>query len=213
MIVLMLFSELEGNTLEELIAAFRGPPLDGEEYRASFYDDVAIAIAEHGGIDFLEGELDRDDDDRMAAALGALAFCDDPAVDRRGLVIRLKRLLAHPNPDVVVTVIDSLRELEDRTVHAQVLELLAHGPTGLVRASALIYLRVLFPDAALPLLLEVLDDPDATVRFTAVDQLDELEQFTDRATFERMLDDPDEDVRGHTRYILDNHFPDSALSQ
>lgn len=206
MIGAMLFSELEGSTLDELIAAFHGPPLDGEEYRASFYDDVAIAIAEHGGIAFLEGELDQDDDDRMAAAMGALAFCEDPAVDRRGLVIRLKRLLAHANPDVVVTVIDSLRALGDRTVHDRVLELLGPGPV-IVRARALIYLRVLFPDSALPLLLDALQDPDPTVRFTAVDQLDELEQFTDRATFERMLDDPEEDVRGHARYILDHHFP------
>ncbi len=36
--VAMLFTELEGSTLEELIAAYRGPPLDGEEYRVVFYD-------------------------------------------------------------------------------------------------------------------------------------------------------------------------------
>ncbi len=205
MIVAMLFSELEGSTLEELIDAFRGPPLDGEQYRVSFYDDVADAIARLGGIDFLEDELDQDDEDRTAAAMAALAFCEDPAVDRRALTIRLRRLLDHPNPHVVDTAIDSLWKLGDRTVHDRVLELLDHGPTGLVRASALTYLRVLFPDSALPLLLDALADPDATVRFAAVDELDEL-QFTDRATFERMLDDSDEDVRGHARYILDNHF-------
>jgi len=33
-VVVMLFSELEGSTLEELIDGFRGPPLDGEEYRS-----------------------------------------------------------------------------------------------------------------------------------------------------------------------------------
>ncbi len=200
----MLFSELEGSTLEELIAAYRGPPLDGEEYRIVFYDDVADAIARLGGIGFLQGELDQDDEDRMAAALGALAFSEDPAVDRRGLVIRLRGLLEHPNSNVVITAIDGLRRLEDRTVHDRVLELLDRGP-GLVRAHALIYLTVLCPDEALPLLLDALNDADATIRFTAVDQLDEL-QFTDRATFERMLDDPDEDVRECTRYVLDNHF-------
>ncbi len=58
------------------------------------------------------------------------------------------------------------------------------------------------PDTAIPVLLGALDDPDATVRFHVVNQLDRLEQFTDRATFERMLDDPDEDVRERARSIL-----------
>lgn len=204
LMVAMLFSELEGSTLEELIDAFRGPPLDGEGYRVSFYDDVADAIARLGGIAFLEGELDQDDEDRMAAAIGALAFSQAPGVDKRRLNIRLPPLLDHPNPNVVITAIDSLRRLEDGAVHDRVLELLDRSP-GMIRARALIYLRVLFPDEGLPLLLDALNDPDATIRFTAVDQLDEL-QVTDRATFERMLDDSDEDVRGHARYILDNHF-------
>lgn len=213
MVVVMLFSELEGSTLEELIDAFRGPPLNGEEYRVSFYDDVADAIARLGGIDFLAGELDQDDEDRMAAAIGALAFSENTSVDKRRLNIRLRSLLHHPNPNVVITAIDGLRKLEDRTVRDRVVELLDHDPTGFVRAHALIYLRMLFPDAARPLLLDALDDADGTLRFTAVDQLDELEQFTDRATFERMLNDPEETVREHSRYILDNHFPDSARPQ
>lgn len=37
----MLLSELKGSTLNQLIVAFRGPPLDGDEYRASFYHEVA----------------------------------------------------------------------------------------------------------------------------------------------------------------------------
>ncbi len=109
----MLYSELEGSTFEELIAAFRGPPLDGEEYRASFYDDVADAIARLGGIDFLESELDQDDEDRIAAAITALAFCEDPAVDRQGFAIRLRRLLEDPNPYLAATAIDGLSGLDE----------------------------------------------------------------------------------------------------
>ncbi len=127
---------------------------------------------------------------------GALAFFENTSIDKRRLNIRLRSLLHHPNPNVV-TAIDGLRKLEDRTVRDRVVELLDHDPTGFVRAHALIYLRMLFPDAALPLLLDALDDADGTLRFTAVDQLDELEQFTDRATFERMLNDPEETVREH----------------
>lgn len=66
---------------------------------------------------------------------------------------------------------------------------------------------MLFTDAAVPLLLGALCDPDAVVRFTAVDGLDDIEQFTDRDVFERMLDDPDADIRSHARYILENHYP------
>lgn len=144
----------------------------------------------------------------MAAAIGALAFSQAPGVDKRALNTQLRPLLDHPNPNVVITAIDSLRQLEDVTVHDRVLRLLDGSPR-MIRTRALTYLSVLFPDEALPLLLVALDDPDATIRFTAVDQLDDL-QFADRATFERMLDDPDEDVRGHARYILENHFLEPA---
>jgi len=56
-------------------------------------------------------------------------------------------------------------------------------------------------------LLDALHDPEARVRFTAVSQLDQLERFTDRAVIERMLDDPDEELREYTRSILDRRFP------
>lgn len=54
---MMLFSELESSTLEELITAFRGSPLEGEEYRVSFYDDVADAIAHSAGSRSLRARL------------------------------------------------------------------------------------------------------------------------------------------------------------
>lgn len=165
---------------------------------------MSDAIARLAGTDFLERELDQDDD-RMAGAITALAYGEDPAVDRQGLAIRLQRLLEDPNPYLAATAIDGLRGLGDRTAHDRVLELLDRGP-GVVRVQALIYVRVLFGGSALPLLLAALHDPDARVQFCAVDQLDELEQFTDRDTFQRMLDDPDEDVREHARYILEHHF-------
>ncbi len=211
MIAAMPFSALEGRTLEELIAAFRGPPLGGEEHRAAFYDDLADAIATRGGIDFLQGEVDQADEVRLAAAVSALAFWEDPSVDRHRLLLRLRQLLDDANPDVVVTAIDSLRQLADREIHEHVLELLGSGP-GMVRAHALIYLRVLLPDSALELLIAALRDPDAAVRFTAVDQLDEFETVSDRETFEGMLDDPDEDVREHARYILEQHSSEIADS-
>jgi hypothetical protein len=78
----MLYHELESKTVAELVDAFDGPPLDGDEYRASFYDEVACRIAELGGIDHLRIKLDTDDDDRLAAVLGAFSAAGAASVDR-----------------------------------------------------------------------------------------------------------------------------------
>jgi HEAT repeat protein len=93
-------------------------------------------------------------------------------------------------------------------VKKQVLELIHTGPPT-ARASGFTYLRVLFGEEATPILLAALDDSDSIVRFAAVNELDDLKGFSDRATFERMLDDPDPDISEHARYILDHHFNSS----
>ena len=79
------------------------------------------------------------------------------------------------------------------------------GPP-IVTAAGLTYMRVLFGDEATPILVAALDHPNSTVRFAAVNELDDLQGFSDRTTFERMLNDPDPDVGEHARYILDHHY-------
>lgn len=106
-----------------------------------------------------------------------------------------------------------IRELDEFDYAAAVptIEALCTDPHPDVRAAALAAIANLGPaDSAIPLLLDALQDPDATVRFTAVNHLGGLDQFTDRTTLERMLDDPEKDVREHTRHILDRNFPDIA---
>jgi hypothetical protein len=204
----MLFHELESKTVAELLDAFDGPPLDGEEYRVSFYDDIAQRIAELGGIEQLRGTLDTDDDDRLAAVLGAFSATQAASVDRAERQEWFRRFLTHHCPSVVASAIDGLRLVDDRDVKDQVLELIRTGPP-IVRWSGFTYLRVLFVEEATPILVAALDDPDSTVRFAAVDELDDLEGFSDRTAFERMLDDPDPDISEHARYILDHHFNSS----
>jgi len=103
---------------------------------------------------------------------------------------------------------NAVRELDelDHVAALPRIEKLCTDPHPDVRHEALAAIAKLGPpDKAIPLLIGALRDSNATVRFIAVNQLDRLEQFTDRAAFERMLDDPDKDVRERARSILDNH--------
>ncbi len=104
---------------------------------------------------------------------------------------------------------NAVRELDelDYTAALPRIEELCADPHPDVRQAALAAVDKLgAPDTAIPLLVNALSDPDATVRFIVVNHLDRLGQFTDRATFERMLDDPDKDVRERARSSLDHHF-------
>ncbi len=109
----------------------------------------------------------------------------------------------------------AVRELDglDCTSVLPRIEALCADPEPGVRQAALAAVDKLgTPDKAIPLLLGALVDPNSTVRFIAVNHLGRREQFTDAATFERMLEDPDKDVRECARSIL-SHLPDSAKSQ
>jgi hypothetical protein len=94
----MLFHELETKTIADLLDAFAGPPLDGEEYRVSFYDDVAQRIAELGGIEQLRRKLNTDDDDRLSAVLGAFSATQAASVDRAERQALFRRFLTHRCP-------------------------------------------------------------------------------------------------------------------
>jgi hypothetical protein len=205
---LVLYRELESKTVPELLDAFDGPPLDGEEYRAVFYDDVAQRIADLGGSEQLRDKLDTDDDDRLAALLGGLSSRQAAIVDRVERQAEFRRGLVHHYPSVVVAAIDGLRSINDLDVRGQVFDLIVTAPP-IVSAAGLGYMRAMFEQEAAPLLLAALDDPDPIVWFAAVNELDDLDGFADRATFERMLDDPDPDVSAVARCIVGHHVDPS----
>jgi len=143
------------------------------------------------------------------AALSALASLGA----RDQAIPLLIEALRDPHHLVRENAVRELNEL-DYTAALPRIEELCADPHPDVRHEALAAVDKLGPPGtAIPLLLGALRDPDATVRFHVVNHLDRLEQFTDRATFERMLDDPDKDVRERARSSLDNHLPDSAQSQ
>ncbi len=142
------------------------------------------------------------------AALSAIANLG--ARDRA--VPLLLEALRDPHHLVRENAVREVGEL-DYTAALPRIEELCADPHPDVRHEALAVVDKLGPPGtAIPLLLGALRDPDAIVRFHAVNHLDRLEQFTDRATFERMLDDPDKDVRDRARSGL-SHLPDSAQSQ
>ncbi len=145
-----------------------------------------------------------------------LSLGTDPRALVRGAVLRFARrvvperapallLDALHDPHYIVreNAVDELDEL-DYTPALPHINALRADPHPHVRAAALGAIANLgAPDAAIASLLDALHDPHGRVRFTAVSQLDQLEQFNDRDVFERMLDDPDDEVRGYTRSILD----------
>ena len=101
---------------------------------------------------------------------------------------------------------NELDELEYTAALPRITALLK-DPHSHVRAAALEAIANLAPSsAAIALLLQALHDPEATVRFSAVLQLGEFKQLTDRDVFERMLEDPEEDVRWGARDSLDRRF-------
>ena len=173
------------------------------------------------------GVSELEDLDYAPALARIEALCADPHPH-----VRQTALSAVPNlgdPDRAVPLLlgalrdphhlvreQAVRELDklDYTAALPRIEELCADPHPDVRQAALAAVDKLgSSDTAIPLLLDALRDPDATVRFIAVNHLDGLEQFTDRTALERMLDDPDKDVRERARHILDNHLPDSAQSQ
>lgn len=187
--------------------------------RDRVYADLAIECLDHPDEQVAARAIDG------LAGLGGcglteriLALGADPRVLVRGAVLRFApqvvpdrapALLLHAlhDPHYIVreNAVDELDELDYAPALPNI-EALRADPHPHVRTAALAAIANLAPpDSATPSLLDALHDPDAHVRWTAVDQLGDLKQFTDRDVFERMLDDPDEEVREYTRSILDHH--------
>lgn len=137
------------------------------------------------------------------AVLGAITSLGAPG----RAVPFLLDALNDPHRHVRKLAVQELDELEHAAALPSI-EALCTDPHPDVREAALAVIDKLgAPDTAIRLLVDALHDPDATVRLTALNHLDRLEQFSDRVTFERMLDDPDKDVRERARSILDNEVP------
>ncbi len=68
------FPEIEGSDPKKLKTLFAGPPLDGDEFGAVYFQELAVAIRKYGAecINFLIGELGHADENRLKKFLPAL---------------------------------------------------------------------------------------------------------------------------------------------
>lgn len=188
------YAELDNLTLDELIERFRGPPIDGEEYGAIFYEEVTILIREHGdgGLAFLLGECERvgDDEDRLRGVLVALSW---PPPDPQ-IRAFLRPYLRNERPLVVMEAVEGLRWQQDSGARDPILALRNHA-SPYVQGSVLRYLQNLYPEEAVPLALAALHAPHYVVRESAIDVLDELGAVEALAAIRPFLADSHPDVR------------------
>jgi hypothetical protein len=208
-----IFPELDNLNLEQLAVCFRNVPPSEEGYEASYLYEVAFRIRQQGqpGNSFLWDELGNAGETELRALLSALTI---PSGVERGIhplePVMASRLeqklilyLSDKRASVVAESIRSLTSLKQTTVLERVLPLETHQ-SPYVRSSVLDYLIKLFPELAIPRLLESLDDPHFIVRETAVDGLDELEVIEAIPLLRKLLADEHPDVRQAAQTALNN---------
>lgn len=196
-----IYHELVHFTLPELIDAFRGPPPEGDDYAAAYYDEVASLIRAQGeaGIEFLFDVGVHGTGDRLASLLVGLSPLRSNASRLKDM---LRRHLCDDHPRVVMAAIDGLRHQGEGGAIDEVLKLRDH-PSPYVRGSVLRYVGRFAPDAATPMLIAALDDADPIVRGTAIDELDELGVGDAMVLLCPLLADPDPDVRHAAQLALE----------
>lgn len=168
-----IYHELDQLGLDELIGHFHLSPPDGPDYSYVYYSDVAFLIVEKGGqagINYLRSEMSKVDSDQLRAILQPLAAHLLTDLSFKSLLITL---LANGDPMLVMETIDCLCTQSERSVLDKVLVLWKH-PSPYVRGAVLRYIRRLFPQMALPILIEGTLDAHYIVRENAADELGEL---------------------------------------
>ena len=203
-----LYPELDGLPWGDLVARFAGPAPEGEE--SLFYDEVALAIREHGapGTAFLLDQIGRTDDLRLEALLLALTT---PQFDQQPrLRDTLLGYLTDERPAIVAAALDGLWRQGERDVVDTVLAMASHRSPW-VRGAVLRYMSRLHPDSARPLLVAALSDPDFIVRENAIDELDELDDGPGDAMplIRSLLTDPHPHVRQAAQTALEHWAGDS----
>ncbi len=162
-------------------------------------------LAGLGGCGVTERVLTLGADPREGVRGAVLRFAPQVVPDRAPAL--LVDALDDPHYFVRSNAIAELDELDYKPALPRI-ETLLRDPSPDVRAAALDAVGNLAPpSAAIPPLLAGLHDPEATVRDSAVSGLDSVNEFDDREVFERMLKDPDEDVRWRARDTLERRFP------
>lgn len=188
-----LYVELDTLNLEQLIARFQSPPIEGEEYATVYYQELAHLIRQQGqsGIDFLKNELKQVDTERLQGILFALATAEPKEPDLKALFVSY---LKDERPAIVAAAIDGLCYQGEKAALAPVVQFLEH-PSSNVRGSVLRFIARLHPERALPMLKNALHDPAFIVRENAVDELADLEAVDAMDDLRPLLNDAHPHVR------------------
>lgn len=194
------FPELDTLSLEDLTRRFEGECPDGRDYAHGYYVEVATRIAGKGrsGAEWLGDRLVRVEGERLSAILFALTHtppCNHITSER------LAGYLEHHCPTVVAAAVDGLCRQGNKEVKHWVVALARH-PDAFVRGSVLRYLARLYPESAVPILLDALQDPHYIVRENAVDELDDMGCAEAVEFIQPLMQDPHPDVRqaAHTAF-------------
>lgn len=200
------YPELDNLNIEDLKKRFHLPPSAGEDVTL-YYQEVAHLITSKdqvAGKNFLLKEINNANTEKLQAILFALTEtplnypCADP-----DLFYLLVSYLHDERPLIVMEVIDGLSRLGMKETVNFILKLRVH-PSPYVRSSVLRFMRRLYPEKALPLLLESLHDPDYIVRESAADELGELDAPEVIPKLQQlMLRDSHPDVREAAKTSID----------
>lgn len=195
-----IYQELDTLNLSELINCWYNPPIDGDEYAASYYSEVASAIRSQPeqGIKFLLEQVKKADTDRLGAILFFL-----PPLDSSDMSNILLHYLDDERPLIVANAIDGLVRQGEKNAIDRVLALRTH-PSAYVRGSVLRFISHFYPESARSLLIEALQDPVYIVRENAIDELEELEVVEAIPYIRPLLLDPNSDVRLAAQTAIEN---------
>ncbi|NET65118.1 MAG: HEAT repeat domain-containing protein [Moorea sp. SIO1G6] len=169
--IMTFYPELNNLNLSQLIERFQKQPLEGED-ASIYYSEIALLISQQGeqGFEYLYESINSADQERLRGIIVALTESQTKTEKLRKLLIRY---LDDQRPMIVAEAIDGLSKLEEKHAIDHVLVMLDHS-SPYVRGSVLRFLARLYPEQALPQLLDKLKDPHFIVRENAVDELDEL---------------------------------------
>jgi HEAT repeats len=195
------YPELDNLGLEELITQWQRSPIDGEDYAASYYQEIAYLIRQQGeaGVEFLLAEVETADRQRLSAIL-----CIVPPVNHGRLINHIWiSFLEDDRPEIVASAIDGLRHQHVWRVRNQVFGLSKHASPE-VRGSVLRYMSQYDPKIASVMLMEALDDPAYIVRENALDELDEMGVVEAIPLIRSLLTDDHPDVQQAAATALEN---------
>ena len=208
-----LYPELNNLSLAQLATCFRNVPPSEEGYEAAYLYEVAFRIRKQGepGNNSLWDELGDAGETELRALLFALTIPSEVPSDIHPLepvmASRLQqKLILYLSDERALVVAESIRglcSLKQTSALERVLPLATHQ-SPYVRSSVLDYLIALFPELAIPRLLESLNDPHHIVQYTAIDGLDDLEVVEAIPLLRKLLVDEHPDVRDAAQTALDN---------